>query len=219
MARRRTAVLISGSGSNLQALIESCRAPDAPAEIDLVLSNRADAFGLERARRAGIRAEVVDHRAFAERAAFEAAIDRVLRDADIELVCLAGFMRVLGREMVEGWRDRMLNIHPSLLPAFEGLDTHARALRAGVRFHGCTVHAVRPALDRGPIVAQAVVPVRANDDPTTLAARVQAAEHRLYPLALALIASGRARIEGERVLLAEDAAPDEVLFSPVLDRG
>jgi phosphoribosylglycinamide formyltransferase-1 len=190
MARRRTAVLISGAGSNLQALLDATEAPGSAAGIDLVVSNRADAFGIERARRARVPAEVLDHRRFSERAGFDAALDRLLREAGIELVCLAGFMRVLTPDFVEWWRDRLLNIHPSLLPAFPGLSTHERALAAGVRVHGCTVHLVRPELDDGPILVQGVVPVLPGDDAPALAARVLEVEHRCYPLALEQVASG-----------------------------
>ena len=214
MGRRPVAVLISGGGTNLQALIDAAADPAYPATIALVVANRVDAFGLERARRAGIPAKVIGHRGFDSREAFERALDAVLREAAIELVCLAGFMRILGTAFVLAWRDRLLNIHPSLLPAFEGLDTHARALAAGVRFHGCTVHLVRPALDRGPIIAQAVVPVQPEDDRDRLAARVLAAEHRIYPLALALLASGRARVLDDRIVIEGDRAPSTVLISP-----
>ncbi|HEX7968841.1 MAG TPA: phosphoribosylglycinamide formyltransferase, partial [Stellaceae bacterium] len=191
MARLKVAVLISGRGSNLQALIDACARPDFPAVIRLVLSNRADAAGLERARRAGIATQVIPHHDYATRDAFDAALDSALQGAGIELVCLAGFMRLLGADFVERWRDRVINIHPSLLPAFRGLDTHARALAAGVRFTGCTVHFVRAAVDDGPIIVQAAVPVLPGDDSETLAVRVLAAEHRAYPLALRLIAEGR----------------------------
>ena len=216
MAGRRTAVLISGSGSNLQALIDACAAGQCAAEIGLVVSNRADAFGLERARRHGIATAVVDHRAFAGRAAFEAVLDRHLREAGIELVCLAGFMRVLTAGFVEGWRDRLLNIHPSLLPAFPGLHTHARALAAGCRVHGCTVHLVRPTLDDGPILVQGVVPVLADDDADHLAARVLEVEHRCYPLALDLFARGDLGITGDRVTLPAGARP--LVLHPALGR-
>ena len=199
MARRRVAVLISGGGSNLQALLDASRAPDYPATIALVLSNVPGAFGLERAARTGVPAVCVDHRGFADRAAFEEALDRQLRDAAVDLVCLAGFLRILTAEFVARWHDRLLNIHPSLLPAFPGLHTHARALATGVRVHGCTVHLVRAALDDGPILVQGLVPVRGSDDEATLAARVLEVEHRCYPLALAGLASGRLRVEGEQV--------------------
>jgi phosphoribosylglycinamide formyltransferase-1 len=199
MARRRVAVLISGGGSNLQALLDATTGDGSPADIVLVVSNVADAFGLQRAERAGVPAVCLDHRGFADRAAFDTALDRVLHDAGVELVCLAGFMRVLTAGFVERWRDRLLNIHPSLLPAFPGLHTHARALASGVRVHGCTVHLVRAALDNGPILVQGIVPVLDGDDAHTLAARVLEVEHRCYPLALALLASGAVTVVGETV--------------------
>jgi phosphoribosylglycinamide formyltransferase-1 len=204
MARRRVAVLISGGGSNLQALIDANAGPGAAAEIALVLSNRADAFGLVRAERAGIPTAVVDHRTFPERTAFEAALMARLRAADVEIVCLAGFMRILTAGFVEAWHDRMLNIHPSLLPAFRGLHTHARALAAGVRVHGCTVHLVRPELDDGPILVQGIAPVLPGDDEAELGARVLELEHRCYPLALELLASVAVAVAGERVTGAEE---------------
>ena len=205
MAGRRAAVLISGSGSNLQALLNARESGRCAATIALVVSNRADAFGLERARRHGVAAEVLDHRGFASRAAFEARLDALLRAMDIELVCLAGFMRVLTPGFVEAWRDRLLNIHPSLLPAFPGLHTHERALDAGCRVHGCTVHLVRPTLDLGPILVQGIVPVLANDDAASLAARVLEVEHQCYPLALDLVARGMVRIDGDNVVLPADS--------------
>jgi phosphoribosylglycinamide formyltransferase-1 len=210
-ARRRVAVLISGRGSNLRALIEHCAAPDAGAEITLVISNQPDAPGLEHARAAGIRSEIVDQ---SRRIELDRYINKALQASDIEIICLAGFMRVLSPGFVEAWRDRLLNIHPSLLPAFRGLDTHRRALEAGVRFHGCTVHFVRAEIDAGPIIVQGVLAVRPNDTPETLAARVLALEHRCYPQALELVASGRARVVDERVIcdpppsgLASDTPP------------
>ncbi|MEO9191357.1 MAG: phosphoribosylglycinamide formyltransferase [Acetobacteraceae bacterium] len=205
--RRRTGVLFSGRGSNLGALIAAAAAPDYPAEIALALSNCGDAGGLALATAAGIRAEVIDHRPFrGDRAAHEAEIDVMLRASGIELVCLAGYMRLLTPFLVERWAGRMLNIHPSLLPAFPGLHTHARALAAGVRLHGCTVHLVTEATDAGPILAQAAVPVLAGDDEDLLAARVLAQEHRLYPLALRLIAGGQAGVA---------PAPDAALCNPL----
>lgn len=202
MARLKVAVLISGRGSNLQALIDACADPGFPAEIRLVISNVAGAAGLERAARAGIAIRVIARGAFADRAGFEAAIDSALLEAGIELVCLAGFMRILGEAFVARWRDRLVNIHPSLLPAFKGLHTHERALAAGVRFTGCTVHFVRPAMDDGPIIVQAAVPVLPGDDPERLAARVLEAEHKAYPLALRLIAEGNVTVADERVQIA-----------------
>ena len=208
----RVAVLISGRGSNMVALAEAARDPAFPAEIVLVLSNDPQAEGLARAAALGIPTQAIDHRAFPDRASFDAAIDAALRGAGTDLVCLAGFMRILTDRFVEGWAGRMLNIHPSLLPLFKGTHTHAQALAAGVRLHGCTVHFVVPELDAGPIVAQAAVPVRQGDDPDSLAARVIVQERRLYPAALALVAGGKARLEGGRVVI-DDAPPDGVLFS------
>ena len=213
-ARRRTAVLISGRGSNLRALIEACARPDASAEVVLVISNRADAAGLRHARDCGTATEMIPHGAFATQVGFENAIDRTLHEHAIALICLAGFMRVLSPWFVERWRDRLLNIHPSLLPAFRGLDTHRRVLAAGVRFSGCTVHLVRAEVDDGPILVQAVVPVRPDDDEASLAARVLAAEHRCYPMALELVASGRARVVDEHVKIDGATAPDAVLLNP-----
>jgi len=215
LARLRTAILISGRGSNMQALIESCRAPAAPAEIVLVLSSNPDAAGLGYAAKAGIPTAVVDHRAYRERTAFDAELDRRLCAADVAFVCLAGFMRLLTPAFVERWRDRMINVHPSLLPAFPGLDTHARALDAGVRFHGCTVHFVRFETDTGPIIIQAAVPVRADDTPDSLAARVLAQEHRIYPQALTWVAEGRVRIDGERTIVVGAGVPPAALISPL----
>ncbi|MDE1931854.1 MAG: phosphoribosylglycinamide formyltransferase [Alphaproteobacteria bacterium] len=213
MARLRTGVLISGRGSNLQALIDACTARDYPAEIVLVIANRADAAGLDRAARAKIPTRVVAHRGFTERAAFDAALDAALREARVELVCLAGFMRVLGANFIDAWRDRMINIHPSLLPEFPGLDTHARALAAGAKRHGCTVHFVRNEVDNGPIIVQGSVPVLPDDDADKLAARVLAVEHRAYPLALRLVAEGRVRVRGDSVEI--DGRPGPVRLDAV----
>jgi phosphoribosylglycinamide formyltransferase-1 len=215
MARKRVAVLISGRGSNMQALIDAARNPDYPADITHVISNRPDAAGLERAAAAGIATEIVDHKAYLGRERFEAALTDRLVAVGAEIVCLAGFMRLLTSGFVDAWRDRLINIHPSLLPAFPGLDTHARALAAGVRFTGCTVHFVRAEMDNGPIIVQAAVPIRTGDDEPTLAARVLEAEHRAYPLALALVASGRARVNGERVEIEDAGAPDAALLNPL----
>ncbi len=214
MAGVRVGVLISGRGSNMQALIDAARAPDYAAEIAFVASNEAGAPGLDRAAEAGIATEVVAHRAFADRGGFEAALTAVLEAAGVELVCLAGFMRVLSGGFVARWRDRLINIHPSLLPAFPGLDTHARALAAGVRLHGCTVHFLREEVDHGPIIGQAAVPVLPGDDPATLAARVLAAEHRLYPACLGLVAGGRARIVDERVEIEGASAHGSLILNP-----
>lgn len=213
----KVAVLISGRGSNLQSLIDHFGPviTGSPIEIVLVLSNRPDAFGLERARKAGIPAVVVDHKGFAERAQFDAAMDARIRESGAELVVLAGFLRLLTDGFIALWQDRLVNIHPALLPAFKGLNTHARALQAGVRFHGCTVHFVRPEMDTGPIIAQAAVPVRADDTEETLGRRVLAAEHRLFPLSLRLIAEGKVRVEGERAIIDDAAFAGGVLFNPM----
>ena len=188
--KRRAAILISGRGSNMVSLIEAARDPAFPAEIVLVLSNNPDAPGLDLARAAGIAARAIDHRPFrGDRGAHEAAIDAALRDAGVEIVCLAGYMRLLTPFLVRAWAGRMLNIHPSLLPAFPGLHTHERALEAGVEQHGCTVHVVTEGMDEGPILARSAVPVLAGDTAESLAARLLAREHVLYPEALAAFAA------------------------------
>jgi phosphoribosylglycinamide formyltransferase-1 len=207
MNKVRVAVLISGRGSNLAALIEAARAPDYPAEVVLVISDRADAGGLAIAREAGVPTAVVAYGGAGERDAFEAEIDRLLHEAGVGLICLAGFMRVLSARFVEHWHDRILNIHPSLLPDFPGLDTHARALAAKARVHGCTVHFVRPAVDSGPIILQGQVPVWQGDTPDTLAARVLEVEHQIYPLALRLVAGGFANVVGDAVEI-DPGVPD-----------
>lgn len=214
----KVAVLISGRGSNLQALIDAFgpQVADSPVEIALVLSNRPGALGLERAAKAGLKTATIDHKTFAGRAEFDAAMDRAIRAAGAELVALAGFMRLLSPEFVTAWQDRMINIHPALLPAFPGLDTHKRALEAGVRFHGATVHFVRHETDTGPIVAQAAVPVLPGDDEAALAARVLRAEHQLYPLALRLIAEGKVRVAGERAIVSDARFTEGALFNPAL---
>jgi phosphoribosylglycinamide formyltransferase-1 len=211
VARLRVGVLISGRGSNLQALIDAAADPAYPAEIVLVISNRPEAAGLQRAAQAGIPHEVIAER---DRGTFAAAADAALRHHRIELVALAGFMRLLDTGLVAAWRDRMVNIHPSLLPAFPGLHPQRQALAAGVRFSGCTVHFVRAEVDTGPIIAQAVVPVHDDDDEERLAARILAAEHRLYPLAVRLYAEGRLRIDGNRVTIAGGTAPDIAALNP-----
>jgi phosphoribosylglycinamide formyltransferase-1 len=191
--KRRIGVLISGRGSNMAALVNAARHPGYPAEIALVLSNRPGAAGLVLAREAGITARAIDHRPFgSDRAAHEAEINAALSEAEVEIVCLAGYMRLLTPLLVDAWRGRMLNIHPSLLPAFPGLHTHARALSAGVKLHGCTVHLVTQQMDEGPILAQAAVPVLDGDTEDTLADRVLLQEHVIYPAALEAFASGRA---------------------------
>jgi len=215
MPRKRVAVFISGRGSNMAALVEAAQAPGYPAEIALVLSNRSEAPGLTLAERAGARTAVLDHRPFgADRPAFERALQSVLDQHNIELVCLGGFMRLLTADFVLHWQGRMLNIHPTLLPSFKGLDPHGQALRAGVKIAGATVHFVTPDMDSGPIVAQAAVPVRDDDTAETLAARVLEAEHRLYPLALRLVAEGRVRIADGRCIVAGADAGSGALIVP-----
>jgi phosphoribosylglycinamide formyltransferase 1 len=216
MPRKRVAVLISGRGSNMAALIEAARDETYPAEIALVISNRPEAEGLARADAAGIKTASIDHKQFGNRVAFEARLHQMLLDTGIELIANAGFMRMLTGGFVDRWRDRHLNIHPSLLPAYPGLDTHARALDEGVQITGCTVHFIRLEMDAGPIVAQAAVPVLSDDTPEALRARVLAAEHKLYPHALALVASGAARVENERVLFTGQMVAGAPLIWPPL---
>ena len=217
VGRMKVGVLISGRGSNMVALAEACAAADFPAEIGLVLSNEPDAGGLARAAGFGIPTAVINHRAYDDRPSFEAAITDRLEQDGIKLICLAGFMRLLTAGVVGHWRNRMINIHPSLLPSFKGLETHERALAEGVRLAGCTVHFVRPAMDEGPIIMQAAVPVLPADTPEHLAARVLEQEHRLYPAALRLVASGAAAVVGEHVQLEGVRAPAEPLINPVID--
>jgi len=214
--KMKVGVLISGRGSNLKSLLEACAAPGFPAEIVTVLSNRPGAGGLDHARAAGVAAAVVDHKAYDGRAAFEAALTTTLEDAAVELVCLAGFLRVVTPPFVRHWQGRMINIHPSLLPLFPGLDTHARALAAGVKLHGCSVHYVSEEVDGGAIVGQAAVPVLAGDDPDSLAARVLTAEHRLYPACLRLVADGRARLVDGKVDISLDGDGAAQIFNPPL---
>ncbi|WP_421723905.1 phosphoribosylglycinamide formyltransferase [Bauldia sp.] len=208
--KRRVGILISGRGTNMAALIAAAASRRYPAAIGLVVSNRPDAPGLAIAADAGIETAVVDHTAYPTKPAFEGAVSLALEAADIEIVCLGGFMRLLSPDFVDKWLDRLINIHPSLLPAFTGLNTHARALDAGVKLHGCTVHFVRAAMDDGPIIAQAAVRVLPGDTAETLARRVLAVEHRLYPLALGWVARDAVRVVDERVVFdtsVEDAPP------------
>jgi len=211
---RTLAILISGRGSNLQAIVQAIADGRLDARIAVVISNRADAAGLQRAREAGLETLWVSHRDFATREDYDRRLVEELRARNVGLVCLAGFMRLLTASFVERWRDRLINIHPSLLPSYRGLDTHARAIADGVRFAGCTVHFVRAEMDAGPIIVQAAVPVRSDDDADRLAARVLEAEHRCYKLALRLIATGRVRVDGERVIVDGAAAPPAILLNP-----
>jgi phosphoribosylglycinamide formyltransferase-1 len=213
MSRKRTAILISGRGSNMTALIEAARDASYPAEIVLVVSNRPNAAGLQRAAEAGIATAVVDHKSYAkDREAFERALQDVLQRHRIEIVCLAGFMRILTAWFVAQWPNRMLNIHPALLPAFKGLDTHRRAIEAGEKEHGATVHFVVPEMDSGPIIAQGRVPVMPGDTEASLAPRVLAVEHRIYPLALKLVAAGRVNVEDGRCVIADEVGDEDANF-------
>lgn len=216
-ARKRIGILISGRGSNMSALIDACKNPNYPAEIVTVISNVPEATGLEAAQKAGIVTATVDHKEYPSREAFEKDLDGALRAVEVEIICSAGFMRLLTESFVEAWRDRQLNIHPSLLPAFKGLHTHERAIEAGVKLSGCTVHFVRTEMDSGPIIAQAAVPVLADDTPEELAARVLTAEHRLYPFALELVASGKTKVDGERVVFTGKQAVHGAYISPYFD--
>lgn len=213
MTRRRVGVLVSGRGSNLQALLDAAADHTYPAEIALVLSNVPGVYALERAEKAGVPTLSLPHRDFPSREAFDAAVDAILTNAGIDIVCLAGFMRLLSPAFAAKWAGRLINVHPALLPAFKGLHTHRRALEAGVKLHGCTVHLVTPELDDGPILVQAAVPVLPGDDEDTLAARVLEQEHRIYPLALRLLAEGRVRMDGDRVVV-DAPGPTGALVNP-----
>jgi phosphoribosylglycinamide formyltransferase 1 len=213
--KRRVAILISGRGSNMVALIEAAKAEDFPAEIVVVISNRADAAGLAKASASGVPTIVIESKPFGkDRAGFEAMLQRALDEKSVELICLGGFMRLFTAEFVRRWYGRMLNIHPSLLPCFPGLDPHGQALKAGVKISGATVHFVIPETDAGPIVVQGAVAVADDDTPETLAARVIQIEHQIYPQALRLLASGQLRLEGDVCRTAGNAASDGTLISP-----
>jgi phosphoribosylglycinamide formyltransferase-1 len=218
--RKRVGILISGGGSNMAALIAAAEAPDYPAEIVVVVSNKASAGGLAKAAAAGIPTAVVDHKGYGSREDFDRAVHAELVAAGVEIVCMAGFMRIVSLWFADQWHDRMLNIHPALLPSYTGLHTHERALKDGVKIHGVTVHFVRVELDVGPIVVQAAVPVMDDDTPETLAARVLAQEHRIYPQALGWVASGRARIvkrdDGSEVVRVDGAGDvPPAMISPI----
>lgn len=215
----KLAVLISGRGSNLKALLAACADPGFPARVALVVSDNAEAAGLGHAETFDVPSVVIERGDYADRAAFEAALDAAIRASTVDLICLAGFMRLLSANFVQRWWNRIVNIHPSLLPAFPGLDTHERALAAGVRLSGCTVHIVRPAMDDGPILVQAAVPVLPDDTGQTLASRVLIAEHEAYPLAVRLLAERRVEIADERVLFADATlaarfGPESILRVP-----
>ncbi|HXL13943.1 MAG TPA: phosphoribosylglycinamide formyltransferase [Bradyrhizobium sp.] len=215
--KRRVAILISGRGSNMAALIKAAREEDFPAEVALVISNRADAGGLEKARTSGVPTATIESKSFGkDRSAFEAALQSALDQHSIDLICLAGFMRLFTAKFVQRWYGRMLNIHPSLLPSFPGLDPHRQALNAGVKITGATVHFVIPETDAGPILMQGAVAVRDDDTPDMLAARILEVEHRIYPDALRLVASGLVRLDGDTCKTAGSAGSDATLISPAV---
>ncbi|MEP4032467.1 phosphoribosylglycinamide formyltransferase [Roseibium polysiphoniae] len=214
--RKKVAVLISGRGSNMMSLISAAMSPSYPAEIGLVVSNKPDAAGLAKAADLGIKTAVVDHRDYkGDREAFEHALNALLKDNVIELVALAGFLRLLTPFLVNEWRDRMINIHPALLPSFKGLNTHERALDEGVKLHGATVHFVSAEMDDGPIIMQGAVPVLEGDTPETLGARVLGVEHHIYPKALELVANGKAKVKGQKVsTTGSNASGSDALIAP-----
>src|SRR5690242_9834631 len=213
--KRRVAILISGRGSNMAALIEAAKAKDFPAEIAVVIANRADAVGLDRAKASGVATELLESKPFGkDRAAFETVLEQKLKQHRIELICLGGFMRLFTAEFVQRWYGRMLNIHPSLLPSFPGLDPHGQALKAGVKISGATVHFVIPETDAGPIVMQGAVPVRDDDTAEVLSERILAVEHRIYPEALRLLAGGRLRLEGDLCKIEGSGGSGDSLISP-----
>lgn len=216
MQLRRVAVLISGRGTNLQALLEACLSGRIPATITLVVSDRADALGLVRAQRFGVPTVVLSPDAHPDREAFEQALDTLLQQYGIELVCLAGWMRILGRTIVQRWEDRLLNIHPSLLPAFRGLETHERVLEAGLPVTGCTVHLVRPEVDAGPVLVQGIVPVLPGDTVESLRERVLTLEHQAYPRALEFMVRDRVRVVDGRIELQDEQPGERLLLHPML---
>ncbi len=202
MAKINVGVLVSGRGSNLQALIDAAR-DDFPAKISVVISNKADAYALERAKNAGIKTAVINHRDYESREAFDKEIDRILKDNNVDLVCLAGFMRILTPSLVNEWAGRMINIHPSLLPSFKGLDAQKQALEYGCKVAGCTVHFVTTEMDEGSIILQATVPVLDGDSEADLSARILEQEHKIYPIAVRYIAEGRLAIDGRRTIITQ----------------
>lgn len=214
MPEAKLAVLVSGRGSNLKSLINACAEPDFPASISLVVSNRPKAPGLKFASNAGISQSVIDHRDFETREGFDEALDARLKAAGVDYVCLAGFMRILGPAFVDGWRGRLINIHPSLLPAFRGLNVQERMIDAGVKLAGCTVHFVSPEMDAGPIIGQAAVPVLPGDNAKSLAARILEQEHNLYPACIRLIVEGKARISGAVVQYDSQVDCEGALLNP-----
>ena len=214
MDKLKVGVLISGRGSNMQALLAASQEPDSQFEIVLVVSNRSDAQGINIAAQAGIETAIIKAADYESREAFEEALNERINQSGVRLICLAGFMWLLGESFVNTWRDRLINIHPSLLPAFKGLHVQDQAVEMGVRFSGCSVHFVRPELDDGPIIAQAVVPVLPSDDGDTLSARILEQEHKIYPRVVKWIADGRVRVSGEKVLITGVEMHDQPFISP-----
>ncbi|OUT78419.1 MAG: phosphoribosylglycinamide formyltransferase [Rhodospirillaceae bacterium TMED23] len=210
----KVGVLISGNGSNLQSIIDACEDPNFPAELSIVISNKAEAYGLGRAKKANIKTKVIEHQNFQHRSDFEKNITKALINANVELVCLAGFMRILTDTFVYSWKDRLINVHPSLLPIFKGLNTHQRAIECGVKFSGCTIHFVSSSMDEGPIILQAAVPVHQNDTSKSLAERVLDAEHKLYPMAIRLFANKKIWIENDLVKFTNIEDHNEILINP-----
>ena len=210
VSKLKLAVLVSGGGSNLQAIIDACNTPDYPAEIVLVFSNQLDAGGLERGRKAGIRSEAISHKGYpGGREAYDTAVSALIEESGADLVVLAGYLRLVSESFVTRWKDKLINIHPSLLPSFKGLHVHQAALDAGVKFAGCTVHYVVPEVDSGPIIAQAVVPVLPGDDAGKLAQRILKQEHRIYPQVIRWIAEGRVSFDDKGIVTVADAKPAE----------
>ena len=210
----KVGVLNSGNGSNLQSIIDACEDPNFPAELSIVISNKAEAYGLGRAKKANIKTKVIEHQNFQHRSDFEKNITKALINANVELVCLAGFMRILTDTFVYSWKDRLINVHPSLLPIFKGLNTHQRAIECGVKFSGCTIHFVSSSMDEGPIILQAAVPVHQNDTSKSLAERVLDAEHKLYPMAIRLFANKKIWIENDLVKFTNIEDHNEILINP-----
>lgn len=221
VTKLKLAVLISGGGSNLQAIIDACNASDYPAEIVLVFSNQTQAGGLERARRAGIRAEAIPHKGYpGGREAYDDAVSTLIAESGADLVVLAGYLRLVSESFTARWKDKLINIHPSLLPSFKGLHVHQAALDAGVKFAGCTVHYVVPEVDSGPIIAQAVVPVLPDDDAGKLAQRILKQEHRIYPQVIRWIAEGRVSVDAKGIVTVADAPQaDFAEINPALESG
>ena len=217
MGKMKFGVIISGNGSNLQSLIDACKDKKYPAEIAVVISNNTDARGIGRAMDAGLSTKIIDHRNFSSRSEFDQKMTDVMVNAGVELICLAGFMRVLSREFVNHWWNNVINIHPSLLPAFKGLNAQNRALDSGTKFSGCTVHVVRSGVDDGPIISQAVVPIQAGEDGNSLKARILEQEHLLYPQVVRWIATGKVRITNDAVQIKDAVNPTLAIFNPERD--